>query len=176
MKTSIALIGFMGTGKTVVGGRLAQKLDKEFIELDAIIEQKAGQPIPEIFRREGETGFRVFEIEVTREIAGKKNAVIACGGGIVLNTINIDRLRQECIIVCLTASPAIILKRTSGDKDERPLLAVADRSRQIKELLQYRKPYYERAADIMMNTSRLKTDAVVERIIEKLREHESNRS
>lgn len=173
MKTSIALIGFMGTGKTVVGRLLAEKLGKEFIEMDALIEKKAGKSIPEIFRQQGETGFRELEIEVTRKIAGKKNAVIACGGGIVLNTINIDRLRQECVIVCLTASPEVILKRTSSDKDGRPLLAVADRTRQIKELLKFRRHYYERSADITVNTSRLKVESVVARIIGKLREHES---
>jgi shikimate kinase len=176
MKTSIALIGFMGTGKTAVGRRLAQKLGKEFIELDALIEKKAGKSIPEIFRQEGEIGFRELEIEVTREVAGRKNAVIACGGGVILNTINIDRLRQECVIVCLTASPAVILKRTSGDKDERPLLAVADRLRQIRELLKFRQPFYERSADITVNTSRLKVDTVVGRIIDKLPEYESFRS
>lgn len=176
MKTSIALIGFMGTGKTVVGKLLAEKMGKEFIELDALIEKRAGKSIPEIFRREGEIGFRELEIEVTRQVAGKRNAVIACGGGIILNTININRLRQESIIVCLAASPAVILKRTSGDKDGRPLLAVADRLRQIEELFKYRKPFYERSADIIVNTSRLKIDAVVGRIIEKLPEYESYRS
>jgi shikimate kinase len=175
MKTSVALIGFMGTGKTAVGRSLAARLGKEFIEMDALIEAKAGKSIPEIFRRQGETGFRELEIEVTREITGKKNVVIACGGGIVLNTINIDRLRQECVIVGLEASPAVILKRTSGNKDERPLLAVADRRRQIEELLRFRQPFYERAADITVSTSRLKVASVVARIIGKLREYESNR-
>jgi shikimate kinase len=176
MKTSLALVGFMGTGKTTVGRLLAQKLGKDFIEMDALIEQKAGRSIPEIFRQEGEAGFRQLEIEVTRKVAGKKNIVIACGGGIVLNTINIDRLRQECIIVGLTASPSVILKRTSADKDGRPLLAVADRLRQIKELMSFRRPFYERAADITVNTSRLKAEAVAGLIIEKLRGHESYRS
>jgi shikimate kinase len=175
MKTSLALVGFMGTGKTAVGKRLAQKLGKEFIELDALIEKKAGKSIPEIFRQDGEINFRQLEIEVTREVAGKKNVVIACGGGIVLNTINIDRLRQECVIVCLTASPSTILRRTSADTDGRPLLAVADRLRQVKELLAFRQPFYARAADITVNTSRLKVEAVVERIIEMLKEHESFR-
>ena len=176
MKTSIALIGFMGTGKTAVGKLLAEKLGKEFIELDALIEKQAGMSIPEIFRKNGEIAFRELEIDITRRIAGRKNAVIACGGGIILNKINIDRLGQECVFVCLTASPAVILKRTSDDKDERPLLAVADRLRQIENLLKFRKPFYERSADIMVNTSRLKAEAVAGRIIEKLREHESNRS
>ncbi|MCK4274135.1 MAG: shikimate kinase [Dehalococcoidales bacterium] len=173
MKTSIALIGFMGTGKTVVGKLLAGKLGKEFLELDAIIEKKAGKSIPEIFRQDGEIGFRELEIEATGEVAIKKNTVIACGGGIVLNKINIDRLRKECVIVCLTASPQVIIKRTSGDTDERPLLAVPDRARQIEELLKFREPFYERSADIMINTSRISADSVVERIMEKLKENES---
>ena len=168
MKTSIALIGFMGTGKTAVGSVLAAKWGKKFIELDAMIEQKAGKSIPEIFQQDGEITFRELEIEVTRNVVNKKNVVIACGGGLVLNTINIDRLRKECIIVCLTASPGVILRRTSGDTDERPLLAVADRARQIKELLRSRKPFYKRAADIIINTSGLSINTVVKRIMDRI--------
>ena len=174
MKTGIALIGFMGTGKTVVGQALAEKLGREFIELDALIEKKAGRSIPEIFQQDGEIGFRELEIEAAREVADKKNTVVACGGGIVLNKINIDRLRKEYVIVYLTASPGIILKRTSDDKDGRPLLAVGDREAQIRELLRYRRPFYERAADIRVNTSRLSIDSVAELIIRKLRAYESN--
>ena len=174
MKTSIALIGFMGTGKTVVGKVLAQKFAKKFIELDAVIEKKAGRSIPEIFRQDGEIRFRELEIEAVRTVANKKNVVIACGGGIVLNTINIDRLRKGSVIICLTASPAVILKRTSGDKDGRPLLNVADRRQQIKKLLQFRRPFYSRAADTMINTSRLNINMVVDKILELLEKHESN--
>jgi len=174
MKTGIALIGFMGTGKTVVGQTLGGKLGREFIELDALIEKKAGKSIPAIFEQDGEIGFRELEIEVTREVADKKNTVIACGGGIVLNKINIDRLRKEYVIVYLTASSNIILKRTSDDKNGRPLLAVNDRETQIRELLRYRRPFYERAADIRINTSRLNIDSVAELIIRKLRDYESN--
>ena len=168
MKSSIALVGFMGTGKTVVGRLLATKLGKEFIELDTAIEEKAGHSIPEIFRAEGEVGFREREIEAARGAAGKKNVVIACGGGIVLNKINIDRLRQECAIVCLTASPAVILARTSADESGRPLLDVADRSQRIREMLAFRRPYYRAAADIIINTSRLRPEKVADKIIEKL--------
>ena len=175
MKTSIALIGFMATGKTAVGKALAARLDREFIELDAVIEKKAGKTIPEIFQQDGEIVFRELEIDVAREIAVKKNAVIACGGGLVLNKINIDRLRKECIIVCLTASPAVILKRTLGDASKRPLLTVSDRAGQIKELLRFRRPFYRRAADITVNTSKLNIDSVVKKIIESLKEYESNR-
>lgn len=174
MKTSVALIGFMGTGKTAAGRVLAARLGREFIELDSLIERKAGKSIPEIFRQEGEVGFRELEIEVAKEVADRENAVIACGGGMVLNKINIDRLKKECVMVYLTASPGIILRRTSGDRDERPLLAVADRARQIKELLRYRRPFYERAADITINTSKLNIKRVAEEVIKKLGEYESN--
>lgn len=173
MKTSIALIGFMGTGKTAAGRKLARKLGREFIELDALIEKKAGRSIPDIFRQDGEIAFRELEIEMTKEVAGGENAVIACGGGIVLNKINVDRLREKSIVICLTASPEVILRRTSKDTDERPLLAVSDRARQIEELLEFRQPFYERSADIIIDTSGLTVEAVIKQIIEKLKEHES---
>ena len=173
MKTSIALIGFMGVGKTAVGEALAKRLNKEFIELDSLIEHQAGKPIPEIFQQDGEVAFRELEIEATKEISGRKNLVIACGGGLVLNKINIDRLRRESVIVYLTASPRIILKRTSSDKNERPLLEVDNPTLTIRELLRFRKPFYERASDIKINTSRLDTNSVAEQIIRKLKEDES---
>ncbi len=174
MKTGIALIGFMGTGKTVVGKMLAARLGKEFIELDAEIVKKAGKEIPAIFRDDGEIRFRELEIEVVKETASRKNAVIACGGGVVLNTINVFRLRQECVIVCLTAPPEEILKRTSGDKGGRPLLAVADRAKQIKELLEYRRPFYERAAEITIDTSGIDALGVVQKILNALSTYESH--
>jgi len=169
MKTSIALIGFMGVGKTVVGKSLAESLGKEFIELDSLIERKAGRSIPDIFRQDGEIRFRELEIEVVRDLVGRKQAVIACGGGVVLNKINIDRLKKECIIVYLTASPAVILNRTSNDAGERPLLGAGDSAARIRELMKFRQPYYQRAADITVNTSKLTTDSVVARIINQVK-------
>ncbi len=173
MKTNIALIGFMGVGKTAVGKVLAEKLNKEFVETDALIERKAGKSIPEIFQQDGEVAFRELEIEVIKKVAQGQNLVIACGGGIVLNKINIDRLRLEAIIVYLTASPQVILKRTSGDGEKRPLLNVTDKAAEIRELLRFRKPFYERAADIKINTSRLSIASIAEQIINRLKENES---
>ena len=172
MKTSIALIGFMGTGKTVVGKALAEKLGKEFFELDPLIEKKAGKTIPTIFKEDGEIAFREFEIEVIKEVSKERNAVIACGGGVVLNKINIDRLKKEAVIVCLTASPQVILRRTSRDSEERPLLAIANPALTIRELLRFRRPFYERAADTTVNTSRLNIDSVVTQIIAGIKEYE----
>ncbi|MBI2832336.1 MAG: shikimate kinase [Chloroflexi bacterium] len=168
MKTNIALIGFMGTGKTAVGKVLAQKLGKEFVELDCLIEQKTGKTIPDIFSQDGEIAFRELEIEVTKEVAKRQNLVIACGGGLVLNKINIDRLKEKGVIVLLTASPSVILKRTLHDGGTRPLLKTPERLTRIRELLAFRKPFYERAADIKVDTSRLSTESVAKEIMEKL--------
>ncbi len=172
-KSSIALIGFMGTGKTAVGRLLAAELGKDFIELDALIERRAGKTIPEIFRQDGEIAFREREIVAVGEVAGRADAVIACGGGVVLNTINVDRLREDCVIVGLTATPGVILRRTSGEPGGRPLLAVPDPLGEIRKLLKSRRPFYERAADIMIDTSRLTPGAVAARIIEQLENYES---
>jgi len=173
MKTSVALIGFMGTGKTAAGKVLAEKLNKRFVELDAFIEQQAGKSITDIFK-DGEIAFREMEIAAVKEIAGKTNQVIACGGGVVLNRINIDRLQQHGIIVYLTASPSVVMKRTFNDTG-RPLLNTPDRLQRIRELLKFRRPLYERAADVTVNTSRAKVDAVVTQIIEKLKSNASFR-
>ncbi len=175
MKTNIALIGFMGVGKTAVGKVLAEKLGRSFVELDSLIEQKAGKSIPDVFQQDGETAFRELEIEVTKEVSKGRNLVIACGGGLVLNKINIDRLKQQSRIIYLTASLGVILKRVSGEAGERPLLKLASRALNVRELLGFRKPFYERAADITIDTSKLDIDSVAERIIEKLKEDEDFR-
>jgi len=172
MKTNVALIGFMGTGKSVVGKVLAEKLNKEFVELDSLIEQKAGKSIPDIFQQDGEIAFRELEIEVTKEVSGRKNLIIACGGGIVLNKINIDRLRAESIIVYLIASPEVILKRVLNEEGQRPLLNIPNKASEIQQLLKFRKPFYDRAADITIDTSRLDIDSVAEQILGKLKEDE----
>ena len=173
MKSNVALIGFMGTGKTAVGKVLAEKLEKKFVGLDALIEQRAGKSVTEIFHQDGEVAFRELEIEVTKEIAGEENIVIDCGGGIVLNKINIDRLKRNAVIVQLTASPDVVLKRILTDGEVRPILNVPEKAVKIRELLEFRRPYYEGAADIRINTSNLDVDSIAERIIKKLKEYES---
>jgi shikimate kinase len=173
MKTNIALIGFMGTGKTAVGKILARKMELNFIELDALIEMKVKMTIPRIFEQGGEIAFRELEIEVTKDLVRVERSVIACGGGFVLNRINVDRLRQSSVIIYLTASPSVTLKRVSRQAGQRPLLDVTDPLSTIREMIKKRKPYYEQAADITVNTSRLSTEAVANIIIEKLKEDES---
>ncbi len=170
MKTNIALIGFMGAGKTAVGRLLAKKLGKKLVELDNLIELKAGKPIPDIFHEDGEAAFRQLEIEVTREVASSRNQVIACGGGVVLNQINIGRLKEEGIVVYLAASPEVILQRVSDDSSVRPLLENNNKALTIRELLRFRQPLYERAADIRIDTSEMDVETVAEQIIARLEE------
>ena len=141
--------------------------------MDVLIEKKAGKTIPEIFARDGEIAFRELEIEATRDVVEKENTVVACGGGVVLNQINIDRLRKHSVIVYLTASPEAILKRTLSDTNERPLLVAEDKSAEVGRLLKFRQPFYERAADVTVDTSKLDVAGVVEKIITRLKENES---
>ncbi|MCD6452792.1 MAG: shikimate kinase [Dehalococcoidales bacterium] len=174
MKTSLALIGFMGAGKTAVGKALARKLGREFIELDSLIEQLAGKTIPFIFQQDGEIAFREFEIEAVRQVSPREGVVIACGGGVVLNQINIDRLRNKSVIIYLTASPKVILKRVSAGSTERPLLKVTNPALTIQKLLEFRQPFYERAADITIDTSTLNIDSVVKQIIARITKSEGS--
>jgi shikimate kinase len=174
MRSNIALIGFMGVGKSTAGQVLAGRIGKNLVETDALVERKAGKAIPRIFREDGEIAFRELEITVIKEIAGRKNQVIACGGGVPLNRINIDRLKQDSIIIWLTASPAVVAKRTGMNLEARPLLQGIKGIEDIAALLKFRKPFYDRAADVIINTSRLETREVVEQILDKIEENADN--
>lgn len=173
MKTNIALIGFMGAGKSAAGRALATKLDMEFIDLDCLIEEKTGRSIADIFARDGEPAFRRIEAEATAQAAGGEKKVIACGGGVVLEQNNIALLRKSSIIVYLAAGRDILLRRVLHGKDRRPLLEVADPAAAIDGLLKYRSPLYERAADIIIDTSGLDIAGVAGKISEEVVNNES---
>jgi shikimate kinase len=162
---NIVLTGFMGTGKTEAGRILAKKLGYTLIDADTEIEKEQKMTITEIFKQCGEPEFREIEADVIRRLSMIQNAVISTGGGAVLRQENMDNLRRNGVIVCLTASPETILKRTSNNND-RPLLQVEDPLQKIKELLEFRRPYYEKA-DIMIDTEGKSPLRVAEEIIEK---------
>jgi shikimate kinase len=168
MKTNIALIGFMGAGKTTVARSLATRINREFIELDSLIELNTGKAITDIFSQDGEIVFREIEIKVTKDITNGRNMVIACGGGIVLNRINIDRLKKESVIVYLAVTPQVLFKRLTDTKNSRPLLNVKDLESTICELMKHRKPLYEWAADIIVDTTEMPVDSVVDSIVNTL--------
>jgi shikimate kinase len=173
MKSNVALIGFMGVGKSAVGKVLAERLGKKYIEVDSLIVKKAGKSIPQIFREEGETAFRELEIEAIKAIASGNNQIIDCGGGAVLNKINIDRLKQNAVIIWLTTSPEVILKRTAQDGDGRPLLKEKKTASEIEALYSLRIPYYEHGADITIDTTELDVESVIVRISGQLKENEN---
>jgi len=169
-KHSIALIGFMGTGKTAVGKKLAERLgdDYKFIESDEIIVNDAGKSIPEIFEQDGEISFREYEIAACKKTSQLKNVIISCGGGIVLNKINIDYLKRMAYIVLLTATPEEIFKRTMAEgKEKRPLLNKPDPMGEIKALMNFRSSFYAAHATITVDTTNKTIDEVVEEIITK---------
>jgi len=169
-KTSVALIGFMGVGKSTVAAQLAERLGKRLVATDTLIVKKSGKSIPEIFREDGEIAFREMEIEVVKELAGQPGLIIDCGGGVVLNRINIDRLREQAVIIWLTTTVEVILKRIKPAGDDRPLLHGKRTISDIKTLLDFRLPFYQRAADIVIDTSELDLNQVIEIILKKLKE------
>jgi shikimate kinase len=171
MKTSVALIGFMGVGKSAIGKGLSERLGKKLVRTDALIELQAGKTINRIFHEDGEIAFREMEIAAVKQVSSERNLVIDCGGGVVLNWINIDRLKQDSVIIWLTASNDIILKRTAPDKIGRPLLQGKDVVSDIEKLLSFRQPLYTAAADIIIDTSKLNIFSVEEKILGKLKDH-----
>jgi shikimate kinase len=156
---NIVLVGFMGTGKTTVGRELAKKLGMEFIDLDDVIEDAEQMKIPEIFKAKGETYFREAEKRAVRQVCAKKDLIVAAGGGVVLCEENIAALCASSIVVCLDASPEVILQRTSGHA-HRPLLNVDDPLVKIKDLLAKRKTYYDKISDHIDTSGRSAEEVV----------------
>lgn len=165
---SIALIGFMGTGKTTVGKRLARRLGYTFVDSDSEIERRAGMPVREIFQEQGEEAFRSLEKEAVATLAPQPHHVISTGGGTILQAENTDLLKANCLVVWLTATPGVILKRV-GKAETRPLLAQArDPLARIRQLLDSRARYYEAAAHLQVDTTDRRPEAVVDEILKAL--------
>ncbi len=164
MKDNIALIGFMGTGKSTVGVSLADSLGRDFIEVDELIEEKADKTIEKIFREDGEEHFRTLESEIIQDVCQKEDTVISCGGGVVLDRRNSNSLKKNAYVVLLTASTEEILRRLSEDSS-RPLLRCENREERIKELLDDRSELYDDCAHITIDTSDRGIDSIVDEII-----------
>jgi len=140
-------MGFMATGKSKVGRELARLLGWPFTDTDSLIEQQACKSINRIFADEGESHFRRLENQVIREIAGRKQWVIALGGGAIMNDGNWQLISQSGITICLNASVDVLCKRIA-EKDHRPLMANASAEEQrqrIISMLEKRSPYYQKA-------------------------------
>jgi len=165
---NIVLTGFMGSGKTVVAKQLARLLGMKVIDVDTEIEKSTKMTINTIFEHFGEPRFREIETETIKQVSENNNVIISTGGGAVLKQENIDAMRKKGIIICLTAAPETILKRTKSTRD-RPLLLVENPLERIKELLESRRPFYEKA-DVMIDTERKTPLQIAEEIVEKIKE------
>lgn len=160
----IFLIGFMGTGKSTIARLLSRRLKAEQIEMDQRIVEQEGMEINEIFARHGQEYFRDRETQTLRELSKIKPAVISCGGGIVLREENIRLMQATGKTILLTASPETILARVKKD-DSRPNLKGRKTVEGIQELMDQRRDYYCRAAQITIPTDKKTPDEVAEQVI-----------
>jgi|APSaa5957512576_1039674.scaffolds.fasta_scaffold58709_2 shikimate kinase len=141
---SIALVGFMGSGKSSVGQELASRLGWTFVDTDDIVETSAGRKISDIFATDGEDAFRDMETAAVRTAAAQDGVVIATGGGAVLRAENIEALRARGTVVLLATTPQSVYERV-GHETHRPLLDVPDPIARIGDLMRQRADAYARA-------------------------------
>lgn len=165
---NIVLIGFMGTGKTAVGRRLAGRLNREFVDTDTEIEKVTGKTVAQIFEKHGQIRFRSEEALVVKKLAGREGLVISTGGGVVLNPENLRLLKDNGILIALKADPDVIYQRVKNKKN-RPLLLKGDLKETIFNLIEERQGVYD-IAEYFVDTSSLSQEAVVEQIYDYLRE------
>ncbi|MES2596490.1 MAG: shikimate kinase [Verrucomicrobiota bacterium] len=152
---NIVLIGLMGSGKSTVGRFVARLLDFRFADTDHMIVNRAGCSIPEIFAKEGEAGFRKRESAVLRELLGSRHHVIATGGGIITQPVNLPLLRHLGFVTWLEAGTDLLVRRTSANND-RPLLRGEESPRvKLERLIQERGPIYKSMADLRIQTDDL---------------------
>ena len=164
---NLALIGFMGTGKSSVGRLVADQLRFDFLDTDELIETRAGQSITEIFAQNGEPAFRELEHQLVTELATRTRTVIATGGGLPMNPANLDLLKQHALVICLWASPDKVFERVHN-QTHRPLLHQPDPRTKIRALLTAREPIY-RQADVLVNSEFRSIREVAQQVVNQFR-------
>ncbi len=165
---SIALIGFMGTGKSTLGKGLAQRLNLPLVDLDGVIVQEQQMEIGAIFARDGEERFRQIEHEVLCRYAAQPDLILSPGGGAVLREENRAVLQKHCLVISLMARPEVILQRVNGDSTVRPVLEQREpgqsKLQRIEQVLAQRLPFYQEA-DLVLDTSDKSVEALVEQVV-----------
>lgn len=165
---NIVLTGFMGTGKTTVGKRLARRLGWKFVDIDSLIVASAKESVANIFAEHGEAVFRRLEKRAIRRAVRGEKQVIATGGGAFVNPESRQMLRSTGPAICLTAQPKAILQRVGSNLAGRPMLAGSTSPlARIQHLMAQRAPAYAKA-DLTIDTSHLSVDDVVERVWEEI--------
>jgi len=163
---NIVLIGYRGTGKSVVGTQVANRLGMKCVSMDAEIVRRAGMSIPEIVEKHGWTTFRDMESDVARDLAKSDNLIIDTGGGVIERPENIEALRENSRMIWLKASVSSIVARIQDDT-ERPSLT-SDKSfiDEVAEVLERRTLKYQGAAQYEIDTDPLTPEQVADRIVE----------
>ena len=165
-KHNIILIGFMGSGKTSVGERLAKKMDYTFIDTDTLIEQNQKDTISHIFELRGEEYFRELETKLIQELsATMQEAVLSTGGGMPLRELNRELLRNLGYVVYLRASTQSTVNRLMKD-ETRPLLQGENLEERVDRLQKERAPFYTQTAHITIDTDHLTPEEITERVLE----------
>lgn len=167
---NIVLIGFMGCGKSTVGRELHQRLAYPLVDMDQLIEQRAGKSITAIFADEGEAAFREMETRLLDELsaANAPRRIISTGGGVVGLAENRALLRKLGYVVWLHAPIAVILERTARNRD-RPLLDTDDPVARINALMELRKPLYQKVSHLKVDTAGLDSGEIATGILESAR-------
>jgi shikimate kinase len=160
----LVLVGLMGAGKTTVGRRCAQLLERDFVDTDDVVVRLAGMPVPEFFAANGEPAFRALERQAVADVcASPVPLVIACGGGSVVDADNRRCLAGSGFVVWLRAPVAVLTERV-GEGADRPLLA-GDPRGNLARLLALREPAYEAVADAVVDTEGLGIDDVATAVL-----------
>ncbi len=165
---NIVLIGFRGTGKSIVGKLLANRLERDFIDSDKYVEDSTGKTIKLIFEGDGEEGFRKIEADVIAKLSIMDNKIIAVGGGAILRKDNVKNLKDNGFLILLEATPEIIHNRLTQDEKtirQRPSLTDKTALHEIIHLLVQRGSSYKNAADYTINTSYVACEDIVNEII-----------
>lgn len=152
-RPNLYLVGFMGTGKSVIGRKLSELLNYSFIDSDDWIEQREGQPIPEIFQTRGEAYFRSCERDFIESGHPAEATVVSCGGGLIIPEGMVEQVKEKGRLFCLFASPETILKRTQNNPN-RPLLQGEDPEARIRTLMAEREPIYLKAGTLITTDQR----------------------
>jgi shikimate kinase len=165
--SNIALVGFMGTGKSTVGRIVASMLHFDFLDTDEMIENMAGKRISDIFSSEGEERFREYEKQAVARLKEINHSVISTGGGLVTRPENLASLKEHSLVVCLWCSAETIHRRV-GHQLHRPLLQVEHPLERIRELLDQRAPAY-RQSDVLLNSEFRKPREVASHVVHQFR-------
>ncbi len=163
---NLALIGFMGVGKSSVGRMAAMQLRYEFVDTDEFIERRTGRTIAKIFAEDGEPAFRAMEGQLVCEMENWSHKVISTGGGLAANDGNLASLKRHALVVCLWATPEAIWERVRH-QSHRPLLQHPDPLGRIRELLEQRTRFY-RQADVLVHTGTRSVREVTQQVLHQL--------